>query len=227
MPPPESAAATLSYLQAEIEGINAVQAPPVLGFLVEREGARAVGAEPRAAEELLVVESEDGIDVGLFLDDGVLSAASAAATNRGRPRLLARPGREGIASAAEGVSHFVYLVTRSGAGHRVSLLELEVQAEVDKFALFLLRAWRGGRRRSARFSAGLRRRLFEEVQFLAHLDETELVRYRTANRLAAGYTRWLELRFVSCGDREGLLQELRATYRLGTADKPGYLASRN
>jgi hypothetical protein len=227
MPPPETAAATLSYLQTEIEGINAVRAPPVLGFLVEREGARAAGAEPRAPEELLVVESEEGIDVGLFLDDDVLSAASAAAAHRGRPRLLARPGREGIASAAEGVSHFVYLVTRAEAGQRVSLLELEVQAEVDKFALFLLRAWRGGRRRSARFSAGLRHRLFEAVHFLAHLDEAELVRYRTANRLAAGYARWLELRFVSCGDRDGLLRELRATYRLGTADKPGYLASRN
>jgi hypothetical protein len=226
MPPPEAAIATLSFLQREIEGINAVQAPPVIDFLVERDLARAAGAEPRAAEELLVLESEDGIDVGLFLDPGVMSAASAASSRRGRPRLHARPGREGIASAAEGVSHFVYLVTRAGAGGRVSLLELEVQAEVDKFALFLLRAWSGGRRRSARLSAGLRHRLFEEVHFLAHLEEGELLRYRTANRLAAGYARWLELRFVSSGDREGLLRELRATYRLGTADKPGYLASR-
>jgi hypothetical protein len=226
MPPPDAAAATLSYLQTEIEGINAVSAPPVLGYLLERDGARAAGSEPRSPEELLVAESEDGIDVGLFLDEGVMSAAAAASEHRGRPRLLGRSGREGIASAAEGVSHFVYLVTRAGAGQRVSQLELEVQAEVDKFALFLLRAWRGASRRSSGLSAGLRHRLYEEVRFLAHLDEAELERYRTANQLAAGYARWLELRFVSSGDREGLLRELRATYRLGTADKPGYLASR-
>jgi hypothetical protein len=227
MVPPAGAAATLSYLQGEIEGINAVQAPPVVGYLIERSGARAAGIEPRAAEELLLVESSSGLELGLFLDEGVMSAAAAASGRRGRPRLLARPGREGITSAAEGVSHFVYLSTRAGAGQRVSLLELEVQAEVDKFALFLLRAWAGGGRRSARLSPGLRHRLFEDVSFLAHLDRGELLRYRTANRLAAGYARWLELRFVSSGDREGFLRELRTTYRLGTADKPGYLASRS
>jgi hypothetical protein len=72
----------------------------------------------------------------------------------------------------------------------------------------------------------LRRRLFERVRFLEHLDGDELHRYRTANRLAAGYARWLEQRFVDPGDRDGLLRELRATYRLGTRAKAGYLASR-
>jgi hypothetical protein len=225
MSPAGAAAATLSFLQRGIEGINAVRAPPVLPFLVEREGARAAGAEPRSAEVLLVLQAEDGIDLGLFLDDDVLSGAAAASAHSRSPRLLSRC-RESIDAAAEGISHFVYLATCAGADRRVSLLELEVQAEVDKFALFLLRAWRGARR-TARVSARLRRRLFEEVGFLAHLDEGERWRYRTANRLAAGYARWLEGRFVASGDREGLLRELRATYRLGTAEKPGYLASRS
>ena len=76
-------------------------------------------------------------------------------------------------------------------------------------------------------SAGLRRRLFGEVRFLAHLDADERWRYRTANRLAAGYARWLEMRYVASGNREGLLRELRATYRRGGPEKPGYLASRS
>ena len=225
MSPPEPAAATLAFLQAELQAINAVRAPPVLPFLVEREQALASGAVPRAPEELLVCEEEDGIDVGLFLDDGVL-AAVAAAPHRAGPRLLAGPWREGVLSAAEGVSHFVYLSTRAAEGRRLSLLELELQGEVDKFALLLLRAWRRGGSRLGGLCRVLRRRLFEEVRFLAHLDATELDRYRTANRLAAGYARWLEGRYVAPRDRDGLLRELRETYRRGSADKAGYLGSR-
>ena len=226
MAPPATAAATLAFLQEEIHAINAVRAPPVLAFLVERDGARAHGAEPRASEELLVRQGEDGLDVGLFLDPGVLAAAAAAGAHPSPHRHLARAWIEGVSAAAEGISHFVYLATRAEEGRRMSLLELELQAEVDKFAVLLLPIWGHGARRRARLSRALRRRLYERVRYLDRLDEDELHRYRTANRLAAGYARWLEARFVGPGDREGFLRELRATYRRGTADKPAYLATR-
>ena len=225
MAPPAPAATTLAFLQEEIHAINAVRAPPVVEFLIEREGAVASGAGPMASEALLVREGGDWLDVGLFLDPGVLAAAAAAA-NRDGVRMLARPMLEGITSAAEGISHFVYLSTRAEEGRRMSLLELELQAEVDKFAVLLLQLWTRGRQRLANLSEGLRRRLFEDVRFLPHLDAGEVERYRTANRLAAGYARWLEQRFVGPGDRDGFLRELRTTYRRGTAEKPGYLASR-
>ncbi len=226
MAPPGPAAATLSLLQEGIHAINAVRAPPVVAFLVERQHARAAGAEPRAEEELLLRETEDGLDVGLFLDDGVLAAAARAAPGAGGEPLLSRRGLEGVASAAEGVSHFVYVATRADADRPVSLLELELQAEVDKFALFLLHGWPPGAPAPRRLSAALRCRLFERVRYHAHLDEDELARYRTANRLAAGYARWLEERYVAPRDREGLLRELRWTYRRGGAGKAAYLGSR-
>jgi hypothetical protein len=64
------------------------------------------------------------------------------------------------------------------------------------------------------------------VRYHAHLSEAEAARYRTANRLAAGYARWLERRFLFRADREGLLADLRASYRRGGAEKLGYLGSR-
>jgi len=218
-----SAVATVAFLQDEIESIYGVRAPRVQRFLVGRAQARAAGAEPRASEELLVVGARDGIEVGLFLDDGVMAAAAAAAPQRRRARLFARRRLDGIACVAEGISHFVYLATRAEANRPVSLLELEVQAEVDKFALLLLHLWRRGRRR---LSAALRRRLFERVRYHPHLAPHELDRYRTANGLAAGYARWLEGRFVSRADADGLFRELRATYRRGAGEKLGYLGSR-
>ena len=227
MAPPEPAAATLCFLQEEIHAINAVRAPPVLDFLVERARAQANGADPRAVEELLLLQGEHWLDVGLFLAPAVLEAVAAAGARPAVHRHFARAWMEGVTAATEGISHFVYLATRAAEGQRMSLLELELQAEVDKFAVLLLPTWGREGRRRARLSRGLRRRLFERVRFLDHLDEQELQRYRTANRLAAGYARWLEQRFVGPGDREGFLRDLRITYRLGAADKAAYLASRS
>ncbi len=181
-------------------------------FLVDRAGAADAGHLPRALEELLVVEEEDGLSLGLFLDETLVAGA-------------ARGGLGQVAVLAEGVSHFVYLATHAARGCPVSLLELEVQAEVDKFALLLLRgrAWRrSGRRRSR----ALRRLLYERIGFRADLEADELLRYRLANRLGAGYARWLEGRFVDGADDAGLLRELRQSYRLGAGEKLGHLASR-
>ncbi len=105
----------------------------------------------------------------------------------------------------------------------MSLLELEVQAEVDKFALLLLHLWRRGLRR---MSGALRRRLFERVGYRAHLAADELDRYREANRLGGGYARWLEGRYVQDADIDGLLRELRRTYRRAGRDKIAYLGTR-
>ena len=47
-----------------------------------------------------------------------------------------------------------------------------------------------------------------------------------SNALAAGYARWLEGRYVSQVDLDGLLRELRSTYRRGAGEKLGHLGAR-
>ncbi|GAO02819.1 hypothetical protein [Anaeromyxobacter sp. PSR-1] len=215
--------ATLAFLQDELEAIYGVEAPRVHAFVMGEAAARAAGRAPRAPEELLVLEEQDGVALGLYLADEVMRAAAAADPHDPRPRLTARGALGRLACAAEGVSHFVYLATRAAAGRPVSLLELEVQAEVDKFALLVLHLWRRGLRR---MSPALRRRLFERVAYRAHLGAEELHRYREANRLGGGYARWLEGRYVEEADVDGLLRELRRSYRLGGGEKLGYLGTR-
>jgi hypothetical protein len=214
---------TLAYLQLELETIYGVEAPALLPFLIGRAEARAAGATPSAREELLVLEEEGGVAIGLFLDEGVVAAAGLADPHHPRPRLTRRPNLDRLACAAEGVSHFIYLATRAERGRPVSLLELEVQAEVDKFALLVLHLWR---RRLRRMSPSLRRRLFERIGYPAELGAEALERYQLANRLAATYARWLEGRFVEDADIDGLLRELRASYRLGGGEKLAYLGTR-
>jgi hypothetical protein len=214
---------TLGFLQQELEVIYGVEAPRVEEFLVGVETARAAGHAPRAPEELLVVEEEDGVSLGLYLSPRVVAAAADADPHDRRPRLTARAALRDLACAAEGVSHFVYLATRAAAGGRVSLLELEVQAEVDKFALLLLHLWRRGLRR---MSPALRRRLFERVRYHGWLGAEERARYEEANRLGGGYARWLEGQYVEDADLEGLLRELRRTYRRSGGEKLAYLGTR-
>jgi hypothetical protein len=222
--PRRRARETLGFIQQELEAIYGVEAPRVQEFLLGREAARAVGRTPRAPEELFLLEEEDGVALGLYLDESVLAAAGRTDPHDPRPRLTARGALAPMACAAEGVSHFLYVATRARAGRPVSLLELEVQAEVDKFALLLLHLWRRGLRR---MSGALRRRLFERVRYHAHLDDEALHRYREANRLGGGYARWLEGRYVEDADIDGLLRELRAMYRLGGGAKLAYLGTRS
>jgi hypothetical protein len=215
---------TLPFLQSELEAIYGIRVPArVEEYLVDRAMARSQGAEPRAPEVLLVRESDEGLELGLFLDDAVVAAARLTDPHDPRPLLAVSARLPQLACAAEGVSHFVYLAVRAAADRPVSLLELEVQAEVDKFALLLLHLWRRGLRR---LSPALRSRLYRRVRFHAHLDAEELERYRLANHLGGGYARWLEDRYVEGADVEGLVRELRASYRLGAGEKLGYLGAR-
>lgn len=215
---------TLAFLQSELEAIYGVRAPRVQDFLLGREAATAAGRTPCAPEELLVLEEDDGLALGLYLDEAVIAGAREADPHDRRPRLTARGAMAHVSYATEGVSHFVYLATRAARGHRVSLLELEAQAEVDKFVLLMLHLWRRGLRR---LSPALRLRLFERVRWRAHLGGADLERYREANRLGARYARWLEGRYVEEADIDGLLRELRATYRRAGGEKLAYLGSRS
>jgi hypothetical protein len=126
-----------------------------------------------------------------------------------------------FSTAAEGVSHFIYLTLQAVKDRAVSLLELEVQAEVDKFATALLHLWRQGERHH---SSELRRRLFERVSYRRELSSEARERYSLANRLARGYASFLERRFILRGCIEGLLRELRCSYRLPSVAKFAHLA---
>jgi hypothetical protein len=117
-------------------------------------------------------------------------------------------------TALEGVSHFVYSTWRLDRDSPVSLLELETQAEVDKYAVtvFLLARQQG----SDSYPAQVHARLFDRVSFDARLKPDQYERYLTAHRCAANYCRRLERRFVNRGVAriEALVRELRGFYRL-------------
>jgi len=174
----------------------------------------AVEAAREVEEELLLAETPDGAGVALYLDPGLLRRLEGADP----VGALTENNLADYCTALEGVSHFVYSTWRLDRDLPVSLLELETQAEVDKYAVtvFLLADQQGGG-----YPAQVHARLFDRVSFDARLEPDQYHRYRTAHRCAAHYCRRLEHRFVSRGEAriEALVRELRKFYRLGSTAK--------
>ncbi len=170
---------------------------------------------PATDEQLLIAATDDGLELGLV--PRCVRAGSA------RPALSAASrsmNRTSVTTALplEGVSHFHYVTWSAGCDRRVSLLELELQAEVDKYAsaLSLLLAQREGR-----FPGELFQRLFEGCRLLPHLTGAERARYVEAHRCAARFCERLETRFLRRRQARpaALLAELRSFYRLGSHAK--------
>jgi hypothetical protein len=118
-----------------------------------------------------------------------------------------------ICQIIEGVSHFVLVTDRAQEAREVSQLELEVQAEVDKFVV-LGSAVPKLDKAAADSLCG---RLYESVQF-AHAGHTEQgERYRLANETAHKFVRHLSRDNFT--DLRKTRAELRAFYRQSQAEK--------
>lgn len=199
----------LRRLQRELEALYDLPlGPDVEQFVCDEDQARAIAGDAITArrEALIVVERGEDVSVGLYVDPALRSPHSHF---------------DAVCVLAEGVSHFVYLEFRSCRGRDVSELELELQAEVDKYALAMVRD--PSERLSSR-SRRLRRRLFEASVYLDPEGSVRGERYRLATKVASAYARFLERRFVDAGDLGSLARELRRFYRLSEREKLEHVA---
>jgi hypothetical protein len=163
----------------------------------------ASGTEPGDREALLLREADDGgIELRVLLP--CLGPGGSAGG-----------GLDTLCQIIEGVSHFVYVVERARVRREATHLELEMQAEVDKWVVLAasMHAF------DATGSAALRARLYERVRF-SHEEATELgQRYRVANEAAHRFVRRLERRYVSAARFSELRFELRQFFHLGQEEK--------
>ena len=182
--------------------------PDVRDFLCTAEVAGEVdGVDVSRGEVLIVREFADAADVALYLS----------------PALETDKSKRAQELIYEGVSHFVFLVFRALHGESVSELELELQAEVDKYALDMLEGWGAGIVRARgmfrQHSAALRRSLYEGVEYIDAVGTVRGDRYRTANDAALHFTAALESEFIRAGDMRGFSRSLRRFYRRGLSEK--------
>jgi hypothetical protein len=142
-------------------------------------------------ETLLVQEHEEELGLALVLP-------SAHAGNSG----------DLWAQLVEGVSHFVYVAERARTGLPATQLELELQAEVDKFVLLAMRA-------STHEARVIHEWLFADARFLHGADTERGARYRMASELAARYM----ARLFRRPGPERVRAALRQFYRSGQSEK--------
>jgi len=178
----------LRRIQSELERFYGLErAPNVTRFV--RDGDQG------SREVVLLRESGDELEIALVLPPESKQITAGGALN------------DVWLQVAEGVSHFVYLVERARVSLPVTKLELELQAEVDKFVLSLGFTSNDDR--------GLLERMFDSPRFLDPEDSEAGERYRLAHHLAARFVS----RVVVANDRGRARERLRTFYRAGQADK--------
>jgi len=211
----------VNRLQEHLEAIYGTRCQVRAEDFVVKDPALAqrLGGTGRADEELLVQQDEEGLELALCFAPGLLARLSAY--EEGPVQRLLERELDGYCQVAEGVSHFLYLAHCAAQEQRVSLLELEAQAEVDKFALCLLHRWGDG---AGAWAEELLARLFDRVRYREQLAPEERWRYQEANRLSRSYCRSL-MGHVTARRLESLLRELRYAYRLGAGAKLDYFAA--
>jgi hypothetical protein len=208
-----AALASMQGALAEIYDLAAT--PDVAQFLMTdaRHLARFDGARA-TDEQLIVAQDDDGLALGLYIDAAVLDRLA-------RSDPFAELTGENLAdylTVAEGVSHFVYISWNAGFDKPVTLLELELQAEVDKY---VLGAWLLREQGRGRFPRELHRALFER----AHVDPAAAAGrarlYHTASGYAGRFCRRVATSLArgTRGATRELLAELRRFYRWGNARK--------
>jgi hypothetical protein len=186
---------------------------PINDFLLTDRAARQHAFRCDTDEQVLLSDDGGQLGIGVYIAEQVLQRLAA----NNPLRDLNDANIADYCTAIEGVSHFHYVSWRAAFSDPVSLLELELQAEVDKYAtaLQLLTAQQHGR-----FPYTLHERMFHGVRFHSSLGAEDLARYAQANRYAARYCRKLDQHLRGRRARpDAWLRELRRFYRLGRAEK--------
>lgn len=210
----------LQSLQDLLSNIYDVpQSHDVAEFLLTDRRRLPPGLQAGAADEqVLVSEDGDTLWLSLYLEAGLLQRLDSA-----NPLEALHGGN--IAdywTVLEGVSHFVCVAWHAAHDRPVTLLELELQGEIDKFvcSYWLLR-----QQDPLRFPAELHHVLFERARVDETLAGDRAGLYRCANAYAARFCRRLAgtLRTIGPASRAAVIAELRRFYRLNRERKFRYI----
>jgi hypothetical protein len=171
--PPPSRPSVARRLQLRLEHFYRLEpAPPVDDFAVD------AGTDGRE----VVFVRDPGAGNGRRED--VEIAVSLPAAGLAPPPDHGEVSLDELCQIIEGVSHFVYLADRIRLDRPMTQLELELQAEVDKFVVLGFAALRTADTRTAWRMVN---RLYQGVVFVHERHTEEGERYRIANDLAATF----------------------------------------
>jgi hypothetical protein len=172
------------------------------------------GALEGIPEQLFIAQAEDEVELALYIAPEILRSLD---TDAPEERLHAG-NLEDYWIALEGVSHFTFLVWRTQRGRPVSHLELELQAEVDKF----VRSWQllvEQGRPVGLSGRALCRALFDSYEVRNDIPCDQVETYRMASVAAERFCRKLVERYTRPYELTTVRAEARDYYRQGLSEK--------
>lgn len=208
----------LTVIQQQMESLYGIGTQHCVNdyLVTDRAIAEAIDGDydssTRPAEQLLLTQAADEISLSLYIDATVLDRLSAD-----NPCHYMHDGNmSDFCLVLEGISHFLYVVWSATYDRSLTPMELELQAEIDKYVamscMFL-------RQHQAPVPKNLHRWLFERISFRDGLDHSTRECYVDANRYAGRYCRHLERHYFRHKSQPDPSRELRQFYRLNRADK--------
>lgn len=161
----------------------------------------AVDEHDSSREMLLVRQGEEELELQLVLPKRLAEAKWETLTLDERCQVV------------EGASHFLMVCDRARAERSTTQLELELQAEVDKWVVLS-----NGGRLHVEADWELRDALYD-AEFMHAANTVEGERYRLANNLAARFVHKLSTGYARTGRHHEMRVELSKFFRMTQAEK--------
>lgn len=177
----------------------------------------STGASPDTPEMLLFRQSGDNLDITLFLDAVLLDELEEEQHRFHLGGHLSGKRFDNCCIVLEGVSHFLYLTWNAHHDRQVRLIDIELQAEVDKFIYAALDT------HNNESTTRLIKRLYGDVSYRSGLSPELKHRYEKANTLAKLYCDWLSNNFSLQTPNRELSAELARFYRLNGDAKQSHI----
>jgi len=211
----------LLRLQQRLERLYEVSVPwPVTDFLTSDTSLiDALDADGFTSREKLLIQqnyAEDELSLSLFIDTRVLDRLRTD-----DPMVNLHSGNlDDFLITLEGVSHFVCVAWHAKHDRSLTLMELELQGEVDKFVTLVQTLSEQDKHCPP---ARLRSWQFEQFSLAPEMDRQHQNRYRDANNFARRYCQHLDTTYLqrrtSQAARLDMHAELRRFYRLDQRNK--------
>ncbi|MEE2959305.1 MAG: hypothetical protein VYA34_01065 [Myxococcota bacterium] len=210
----------LSELQNALQELNSINVGhDIEDFLIDSTSREALpGAILGTPEQIFVSQpSSDEMDLAVYIDDSILETLQQHCPSQG----LSDANVDAYCVALEGVSHFNLILWRADQDWPISQLELELQAEVDKFvgAGCLLINNGYGPKLAKRI---MQKALFENFEWRHGFGEEQLRRYRTATLGAKEFVDSFQLSQYPNEAIPFLTAQARMFYRLSLSEKLRY-----
>lgn len=207
----------LDRIQNQLENLYGIDVSQrVQDFLIEKHQAlghldEVAGDIPR--ELFFVRQPENGIvEVALFLDGSLLRNLK----NNNPFDTINEKNLSDFCTVIEGISHFVYYLWKAQKNHSVTQLELELQAEIDKFFMLYFYLQTNDQED---YSDQIFECLFDNFRLFDGLNDEKMERYRMASSLAARYCHAMKTRYRKTAEINSLIRELRHFYQMTQAEK--------